>query len=255
MLADKGLAPARKRERRLQMAAAGEHAGAVGAEVDRLGNEAARAAQKGRRAVDDLHHAVVGAHDDVAVMGHDQIGDARQLVARFVVVGDQRLAAGIGAGRDQREIAAPRLARRPPRETADDAPAHRPASRRAAPCPARRRPGRLLRLSTSTIGCAGERSRASSSARRLREKRHGCLVGDHDRERLGLAIFARAAAARRFPRCARRRADESRRCPSAPRFFPRARRRRFRRGGCDRRGPHCGQAIGSAWKRRLAGSA
>ena len=98
MLADKSFAPAGKSQGRLEMAAAGEHAGAVVAEVDRFGHEAARAAQKGRGAIDDLHHAVVGAHDDVAVMGDDQVGDRRELLLRFLhFVGDQRRAAGIGA--------------------------------------------------------------------------------------------------------------------------------------------------------------
>ena len=111
MLADKSLAPAREGQRRLEMAAAGEHARAVGAEVDRLGHKAARPAQKGRCAVDDLHHAVVGAHHNVAVMGDDQVGDAGEPRQRLVIADDQRLAARIGAGGDQREICA---CRRPP---------------------------------------------------------------------------------------------------------------------------------------------
>ena len=40
--------------------------GPSAAEIDRIGNEAARAPEIGGRAVDDAHHAVVGAHDDRA---------------------------------------------------------------------------------------------------------------------------------------------------------------------------------------------
>ena len=63
------LAPARQRDRVLEIGAGGEHARAVGAEVDRLGDEAARAAHEGRRAVEDAHHRIVGAHDDLARRG------------------------------------------------------------------------------------------------------------------------------------------------------------------------------------------
>ena len=60
----------------LRCAAEREHAGPVGAKIDRLGHEAARAPQEGRRAVDHRQHAVVGARDDGAVMADDEIGDA-----------------------------------------------------------------------------------------------------------------------------------------------------------------------------------
>ena len=66
MLRHERLAPARERHGVLQVGAGGEHARAVDAEVDRLGDEAARAAQIGGRAVEDAHHQIVGAHDDGA---------------------------------------------------------------------------------------------------------------------------------------------------------------------------------------------
>ncbi len=75
VLAHESFAAARQSEGGLQMAAAGEHAGAVFAEVDGLGHKTARAAQEGGGAIDDLHDAVVGAHDNVAVVRDDQVGD------------------------------------------------------------------------------------------------------------------------------------------------------------------------------------
>ena len=104
MLRDEGLAPARHRNGRFQMRADREHARPVSAEIDRLRHEAARAPQEGRRAVEDGHYRIVGAGHDRAVMRDDEVGDACKLFLRLVVADDERLAAGIGAGRDQREI-------------------------------------------------------------------------------------------------------------------------------------------------------
>ena len=116
----------------LRCAPSASDAGAVVAKIDRLRHEAARAAQKGRRAVDHRHHAIVGARDDGAIMADDEIGDA----ASFSRASSSSTTSGsppglalvatsaksCGASR-QRAI----LGRPPPRETADDAAAHRAA--------------------------------------------------------------------------------------------------------------------------------
>ena len=122
MLRDESLAAARHRDRRLKMRASGDDAGTVAAKLDRLGREAARAAQKGRRAGDDAHNRIVDARHDLAIMRHDQIGDGGEALLRLLIVLHQRIAADIGACRDKnqflRRVAparAPR-ARPPPRE-------------------------------------------------------------------------------------------------------------------------------------------
>ena len=61
----------------LRSRAGGEHARPVGAEVDRLGHEAARAAQKAGAPSMHAHRRESSARDDDrAVMGDDEIGDA-----------------------------------------------------------------------------------------------------------------------------------------------------------------------------------
>ncbi len=136
--------PRVERDRVLEIAAVGERARAVAAEVDRLGNEAPRPPQIGRRAVENARHAVVGARDDGAGVADDEIGEARKLRARLPVVGDERLAAEIGAGGDERDLARRARARRrnpacpPARGAAANAAAHRAASGRDRRGPAPR---------------------------------------------------------------------------------------------------------------------
>ena len=88
----------------LQHAAEGQHRRHRTRQGDAARGEAAGAAQEARRAVDHAHHAVVAARHHRAVMRHHQIGDAGEPCAGVVIVDDQRLAAGIGAGGDQQQI-------------------------------------------------------------------------------------------------------------------------------------------------------
>ena len=104
MRGDEGFPSARHRHRRLQMRAERQHVGTVATKFDRLRHEAARAPQKGRSAVDHRHHAIVGAGEDRPIMADDEIGDSLEFFARLVIVDDQRLAARIGARRDEREV-------------------------------------------------------------------------------------------------------------------------------------------------------
>ena len=144
----------------------------------------------------------------------------------------------------------------PPRGTADDAAAHRAARRRAATGPARRDGASpRFRSRRARWAAPATASSARSCLAGRAEQRDRGDIGHHHRERLGLALLARRSARPRA-HCARRRADESRRSPSARRCRPRASSADdLADRACDRRGPQRGQAIGSAWKRRFGGIA
>ena len=197
MLADEGLPPAGQRQGRLEMAAAGQNVGAVLAEVDRFGDEAARAAQKGRRAVDDLHHAVVGAHDNVAVMGHDQIGDRREFLLRFLVASDERRAARVGRSRDEDEVLRliARAAGRMEQQMVD----RRIGQHHAEPRHVRRhRLGQVFQALDQHDRMGGTAQHGEFIGLRTREKRDRGLVGDHDGEWFCFAVFPQAQARDRF---------------------------------------------------------
>ena len=105
MLRDERFATARQRDRVLEIGAGGEHARPFGAEVDRLGDEAARAADEGRRAVEDRASPNRRrARRSGASWPTTRSAIGAEAAARLVVVGDQRFAAEIGAGGDEREI-------------------------------------------------------------------------------------------------------------------------------------------------------
>ncbi|MGX1048976.1 hypothetical protein AB7M41_008682 [Bradyrhizobium diazoefficiens] len=102
MLGDEGLVAARDRHGRLQRAADGQDRRHGLCETNRLGNVTTGAADEPRPPGDDRRHGIVGARDDVAVMGDDEIGDAGKAQLRLAIVDQKRLAAGIGAGGDGR---------------------------------------------------------------------------------------------------------------------------------------------------------
>ena len=158
---DEGFPPARHRHAGLEMRAERERVGAVARKWDRLGNEAARAAQKGGRAGDQGHHAIVRSGDDLAVEAHDQIGDAGELLAGLGVVDDQRLAAHIGARCDERVI-----------------------ERRLAPGGACRLSGQGVEDEVMSWRI-GEHRADSREARRDRSRQRLGLLDDDDRARRG----------------------------------------------------------------------
>jgi len=86
MRGNESLAPARHRDRGLQMRAERQRIGAIVGEFDRLGNKAARAAQKGRGAGDHRDDAIVGAGDNFSIVADDEIGDPGKPCARLIVV-------------------------------------------------------------------------------------------------------------------------------------------------------------------------
>ena len=187
----------------------------------------------GGRAVDDAHHRIVGAHHDRAPVGDDEVGDAGEAPARVLVVGDQRLAAEIGAGGDQRDFVA---ARAPAGEIrrARQRVQHQPMQRRIGEHQAdvgevRRDAGR------EDAAAAGEhdRPRARFQQRALRvadlgEARRARRIGDHHGKGFGLARLA--AAQRRHRRLVARVANEVEAAEPLERDDAAAR-------GCSRRSP------------------
>ncbi len=128
MLRDEGLATARQRDGGLQVRAQCQNGGAIGAEVDRIGHEAARAPEHRRTSGDHLRHAVVSPDEDRPVMRDDEIGDAAQSTAGILIIDDERFAAGVGRRRDE-DMRVRRVRVGSPRDLqrANDAPAHRRA--------------------------------------------------------------------------------------------------------------------------------
>ena len=80
VLGEEGLAAAGDGDRVLEIGAGRDHARAVLAEIDRVGNEAARAPEIGRRADDDAHDRIVGPDHDRAPVRDDEVGDAPKAV-------------------------------------------------------------------------------------------------------------------------------------------------------------------------------
>ena len=237
MLRDEGLAPTRDRHGCFQMTADGEHGGTVLSQIDRLGNEAARASEIGRSAVDDRHRRIVGAGHDRPVMGDDEIGDAGEPLHRVIVVDHQRLAARIGAGGDQRRGQRPRAPAgvgRASRKRMEEQMMHRRIGQHHADA---REPWRDRRREPRTAAHQHDRPSVVRKKAALGHGRRGDpidrgFVRDHHRERLFLARLATPAVRPRRPRSLRRRSGENRRSPSGRRYGrPLPPRRSFRPDG------------------------
>ena len=195
---------------------------------------------------------------------------------RLVVAGHQRLAAGIGARHHQHEIlrlGEPARPGGPPgRLVEQQVLQRRVGQHRAEPGEARRDAGELARRRRGACAAArsaarrdssSARSPASTSAQRAQRRD----VGHHHGERLLLARLALAQP--RDRRRVARIAGEMEAAQALDRDDLAAREARERRGdrvdAGDRRavahrrsasrGPHAGQALGSAWKRRSRGDA
>ncbi len=218
VLRDESLAAARDRDRILQIGAGGDDARPVGAEVDRVRNEAARAPQIGRRAVDNSSHRIVGPDDDRPPMGHDQVGDALKPPLGVLVGRDQRLAAGIGAGRHEREVGR-LIAPRSEVGRAGKRVQHEPVQRRIGEHqPDVGKVRRNARREQTPAPREHDRARALGKQRALGRTELGKTLGagqirDHHRKGLGVArLFAGARSGPRLRR-ARRRGGESPRAP------------------------------------------
>ena len=177
------------------MAAKRQHIGTIRHQLDRLRHEAARPAEQGGSAGDDVCHAVVGADEDWPVMRDDEVGNAGQAALGVGVVDHQRLPARIGGGRDQHgwvgcervmsgarragEFGKQQMVRRGVGQHDTDmgkAGRHRLGER------ARHRPQQHDRSRHA-------RSERDFGVRRLRRGAERRGIGNHDRERLGLARF------------------------------------------------------------------
>ena len=102
VLAEDGVAALGQAEGVLQLAAEGEDLVQFDAEVDGLGDEAARAAQDALAAFEGADDGIVDAGPDVAVVEQEPVGDAVELAQGFGVGDDDGLLAEVAAGHDQR---------------------------------------------------------------------------------------------------------------------------------------------------------
>ena len=85
MLAQDGVAALGQAEGVLQLAAKRKHFVQFDAEIDGLGDEAARAAQHAFAALEGAHDRIVDAGADVAVVQQKPVGDAAELPQRLGV--------------------------------------------------------------------------------------------------------------------------------------------------------------------------
>ena len=195
---DERLATARQRDRVLEIGAGGEHARPVGAEVDRLGHEAARAAQMKAGAPSRMRitlnrrrarrSGARGRRRD----RRSARGGRRASSSSAISGSPPRLAL---VATSARSLAASRHARsRAAGERVQD----QPVQRRIGEHQRRLRRGRARRSARGRRGCARARSaRRDSTQRALRladlgEARRAGGVGHHHGERLGLARLAPA---------------------------------------------------------------
>ena len=245
----------------LRSAPAASTLGPVGAEVDRLGHEAARAADEGGRAVEDRaspNRRRARRSARRARRSRSAIGARRRRASSSSAISGSppRLALVATSARSLAHRARRRSrARRRARAGPASAAAYRRASRRP-----RRGRGATLGASAPRLRAQHDRPRRDSQQRALRladlgEARRAGGVGHHHRERLGLARLAPAQA--RHRRFVARVADQVEAAEALERDDAALARgaRRSSAISASSFGPQRGQAIGSAWKRRLAGSA
>ena len=239
MLRDESFAPARHRDGRLEMRAAGERRrGRL--RRDRSARAQSRARGAGRRA--RRRRSAMTESSARTTMARSWLTMRSAMPCesptRLVVVDDERLAAGIGAGRDQHEIlrrVARRACGRARRGVKQQMMQRRIGQhrRRCATGRARSDGASAPAMSISTIGTRAMSAAARSSSAVGSANRSTTHIRHHHREGLGVALLAAAQLRDRASRCARRTSDDSRRSPSARRSCRRARQRRFRAAACD----------------------
>ena len=236
------LAAARDAERALQLGARGDDRPGGARERQRGGRVPARAAERERGA----HDGVLAAAVDRPVVREEGVGDPAEPRPRLVVVEGDRLVGEVPARQHERaaEVGREQVVERRVRE--HDA---EPRASRARPTSATAAPSRRRR---STIG------------RARRAEQRPLLVARPRRAPPGAAVISANGFSSRCLR-ARSRATASSFARVAGEVVAAEaldREDRARRGACDTasssgidsRGPQTGQAIGSAWKRRSAGS-
>ena len=112
----------------LLVRAHGQYAVGVDGQANLFRGVAARTPEQARGAVDDAGNAVVAAHDDGTIVGHDHVGDAREPFVRGVVVLHEGLASGIGRRHhedDVRRLVQPRGPLRAPGGLEEEQPVER----------------------------------------------------------------------------------------------------------------------------------
>ena len=186
MVGDPGARVPREAERRLQLGAAGEDR-RRGAPRQRQARRhvAARAAQQHRAPVGDPDHRVVGAGADRPVVEQDLVGDPGEPRLRVAVLERDRLVGDVARGHHERhaEVGEQQVVQRRVGEHQPELARARGDGRRdRRAVPPRREHDRPL-------------ARAQQPQRlvaQLDEARRGRDVPDHQRERLLLAVLARA---------------------------------------------------------------
>lgn len=144
------------------------------------------------------HHRIITAHQDLAVVKEEGIGDAGEALQRHMVSDDQRLAAGVGAGHHQHQ----RLRLREPGEPVGPAGRlveqqvlqRRMGQHHAQPGESRRHAVQLLvddaLLAQQHDGALRRREQDLCAAADIAPLRRRHRVGDHHREGLLLALLA-----------------------------------------------------------------
>ena len=237
----------------LELGSAGQQRRRLHRQRDARGHVAARAAHEQRPAPGRAHHGVVGAHVDLPVVRQEQVRDPVEPLARLAVLVGDRLVGHVGARHHERGATSAssrwwsgEYGSITPRSA--EAGATDSATARAGP-PPRDHDRALAALDQQLVGGR----ELHQLARRLQARRH-------QGERPVLAALARAQRRHGRLRSARQArwyppspltatidARAERLTAAASAASPRASPRRSR-------GPHSGQAFGSAWKRRSAGS-
>ena len=190
---DEGVPPPGQAERVLQLGAAGQHRPREpGCDGERLGDVAAGAAEQHRAAAERPGHRVVGPDVDGPVVGQERVGDALQRLPGLVVAVDDRLVGDVSAGQDDRAGHGLRAAGGAAACTGSMTPSWRlpgaVAGATAVPGSARQQHDRA--------GRAGQQGRGRGVD--LGQFRGRGQVGGHDRERLVLAVLARAQRGHRL---------------------------------------------------------
>ena len=101
VLRNEGLIAARDADRILEPATDRQHRRAGIGQLDGPWRVAACPTNELEAAGGSTNHSIVAAHNDVAIVRQEGIGDISQSLHRFVITDDQRLPTWIGAGHDQ----------------------------------------------------------------------------------------------------------------------------------------------------------
>ena len=263
MVADPGPPALGEAEGVLELGAAGEQRRRLDRQREARGHEAARAPhdqRAGTAAADRAQRPSRRSGLDRAVVEEEEVGDPAEPLERVVVAVGDRLVGDVAARHHQRHAGVGEQQHVQRRVGEHHAEVGRDGATDGAT-------GAAGRRRATTIGRSRPVSRLCLALVELDQLARGLEVARHQRERLVLAVLARAqrgdrrlvvgAAGEVEAADALDREDSARaqlRRGSGDRVALAATARRRRRSASRARGPHSGQALGWAWKRRSRGS-